>query len=532
MHPALFNFAADVIDRQAAQADKEALVWCDAAGAEKRYLYSEIADRSARLASSLARLGVGKGDRVIIMLPRIPQWQIATVACLRLGAVVVPCIEMLTAKDIDYRVRKAGAKAVITTTAQTGKFAGLADVAPVRIAFAGAGGGAEGWLDFVDLVRAGDPGFPAARVAADDPAILYFTSGSTGQPKGVLHAARGLWHWRKSAFDWLDLKPQDLIWCTADTGWSKAGTSILFGPWSCGSAVLFHDGPFDPRRRLELIEKYRVTVFCAAGTEILRLLDQPIDRFDLSALRRTVSAGEAVPEPAAQGWLAATGLTIAEAYGQTETLMSLGHLPGTPRKPQSMGVPLAHCELSVIDESGAPLGDGEVGELAIRAPNPQFMLGYWQDPERTAACYVENAGGLWFRTGDRALRDADGHYFHRGRNDDVINSSGYRIGPAEVEDVLLTHAAVAEAGVVGAPDPHRGEIVVACVVLRPGHAASGELARALQDHVKAQTAPYKYPRAVRFIDAMPKTLTGKVQRNVLREQVAALAAGGTLSHHD
>lgn len=517
MHPAAFNFAADVIDRQAELADKEALVWCDAAGAEARFLYSDIAAASTRLGSSLARLGVAKGDRVVIMLPRIPQWQIATVACLRLGAVVVPCIEMLTASDVEYRVRRAGAAAVITTAAQAGKFAPLTDIAPIRVAI----GAADGWLDFAELLAAGDPGFPPAPVAADDPAILYFTSGSTGHPKGVLHAARGLWHWRKSAIDWIDLKPDDLIWCTADTGWSKAGTSILFGPWSCGSAVLLHDGPFDPRRRLELLERYRVTVFCAAGTEILRLLDQPIGQFDLSALRRAISAGEAVPEPAARGWQAATGLTIAEAYGQTETLMSLGHLPDTPVKPLSMGLPLAHCQLAVIDERGAPLPDGEVGELAIRAPNPQFMLGYWQDPERTAACYVDNAEGTWFRTGDRALRDVDGHYFHHGRNDDVINSAGYRIGPAEVEDVLLTHPAVAEAGVVGAADAERGEIVVACLVLRPGHAPSDELVRELQDYCKAQTAPYKYPRAVRFIDTMPKTLTGKIQRNLLRDRVRA-----------
>lgn len=518
MHPATFNFGGDVIDRIAEDADKEALIWCNAAGAERRFLFSDIAEKSARLGSSLSRLGVCKGDRVIVMLPRVPEWQLAMVACLKIGAIAVPCIEMLTAKDVEYRVRRSGAKAVITSAAQTPKFAALHAAIPVRVAV---GDPIDCWHDVESLMTSGDSAFAPVRVEAEDPAILYFTSGSTGHPKGVLHAARGIWHWRHSAVEWLDLKRDDLIWCTADTGWSKAGTSILFGPWSCGSAALFYDGPFDAMRRLELLEKYCVTVFCASGTEILRLLDQPIDKFDVSALRRTVSAGEAVSEPAVRGWQRATGMVIAEAYGQTETLMSLGHRQETLRKPQAMGIPIANNELAIIDERGSPLNADEVGELAIRAPNPQIMLGYWDDQERTESCYLHTQDGCWFRTGDRAERDTDGHFFHRGRNDDVINSSGYRIGPAEVEDVLLAHPAIAEAAVVGAPDAERGELVVACIVLRPGHVASAELADELKRFVKAQTAPYKYPRAVHFMDSLPKTLTGKVQRNVLRTELAS-----------
>ena len=519
-HPDHFNFGADVVDQLARTGDKPALIWASADGSERRFNFSDIARQSARLASSLAKAGVRKGDRVIVMLPRIPEWQLAMVACLKLGAVAVPCIEMLTAKDIAYRVARAEPVAAITTAAQTGKFAGLGDSVPVRVSVGEEGG----WLSFDALIEAGDPDFAPAAVAAEDPAILYFTSGSTGHPKGVLHAARALFHWRHSAVEWLALRPEDTIWCTADTGWSKAGTSILFGPWSCGACVLFYDGPFDPTERLRLIERHGVTVFCASTTELLRLVDQPVSEFNLSRLRRTVSAGEALNEVAVTRWRDATGHPVAEAYGQTESLMSVGYHEGQDYRPGSMGVALAHNEVAVIDEVGRALPPGMIGELAIRAPNPQLMSGYWRDPDRTAECYLDGVDGLWFRTGDQAERDAEGFFYHRGRRDDVINSSGYRIGPAEVEEVLLAHPAVAEVAVVGAPDAARGEIVVAYVVLRPGYTAEETVAKALQDFVKSQTAPYKYPRSVRFIAALPRTQTGKTQRNLLRDQARAEAA--------
>ena len=516
MHPAEFNFGADVIDRLADTADKSALIAVTADGQESRFNFSDIALLSAKLGSSLARSGLKKGDRVIVMLPRIPEWQIALVACLKLGAIAVPCIEMLTDKDVAYRAARAKVTAAITTASQTSKFASVAADIPIRVSI----GMADGWLEMSELLNNGDTALTPTRVGAEDPAILYFTSGSTGLPKGVVHPARALYHLRHSAVEWLALTADDLMWCTADTGWSKAGTSILFGPWSCGSCVLFYNGPFDALQRLRLLQKYGVTVFCASATELLRLLDQPMREFDLSQLRRTVSAGETLSEVAIAGWRQATGLTIAEAYGQTESLMLVGYRSGTDRKPYSMGKALAHNELAIIDDTGRLLPPGTVGELAIRAPNPQFMLGYWEDPDRTEASYIDGPDGRWFRTSDRAEMDADGYFYHRGRRDDVINSSGYRIGPAEVEDVLLAHPAVAECAVVGAPDAARGEIVVAFIVLRPGVPADETLARTLQDFVKSQTAPYKYPRDVRFIGELPKTLTGKIQRNVLREQLA------------
>ncbi|HTH29543.1 MAG TPA: acyl-CoA synthetase [Sphingobium sp.] len=513
-YPATFNFGGDVVDHIARTADKPALIWANAAGDERRFLFSDIARLSACLASSLQARGVKKGDRVIVMLPRIPEWQIAMVACLKLGAIAIPCVDMLTPKDIVHRIKRAEVNAVITTAVQTPKFADMLDHLPVRIAV----GDADGWESAGGLIDEGDPQFAPVTVDAEDPVLLYFTSGSTGQPKGVLHAARGLYLWRHSATEWLDLKPEDIMWCTADTGWSKAGTSILFGPWSRGSGVFFYDGPFEPAERLRLIERHGVTVYCGSSTELFRVLSEDMTRYDLSRLRRTVSAGETLSSIVTRRWLEATGHVVFEAYGQTESLMSLGYTPATPYRQGSTGKPLAHNDVAVIDGTGRPLPPGQEGEIAVRAPNPQLMLGYWQDPERTAACYLDGPDGRWFVTGDRAEMDADGYFFHRGRGDDLINSAGYRIGPAEVEDALLLHPAVAEVAVVGAPDEARGEIVCAFVVLKAGYDPGDALVRELQESVKAITAPYKYPRAIRFVRELPKTLTGKLQRHVLRER--------------
>ena len=510
--PDFFNFGAEVVDHIARTADGPALIWASAEGGEAHYRFSDIARLSAQLASAMATAEIAKGDRVIVMLPRIPEWQIAMVACLKLGAVPVPCVEMLTAKDVADRVARSGARTVITRASHIPKFDSVAD----RILLCIAVGDAPGSEKFHALLETGDPDFVPALVAADDPAVLYFTSGSTGQPKGVLHAARALCFWRNSAVEWLNLGRGDIIWCTADTGWSKAGTSILFGPWSCGACVLFYDGPFDPAARLALIERFGVTVYCATNTELARVLDADVARFDLSRLRRTVTAGEALSPVVADRWLDKVGHRIAESYGQTETLMTIGMSPGAQYKPGSTGRALPGNLVAVIDEAGRPMPPGEEGDLALRLPNPQLMLGYWEDAERTTACFRDGTNGQWFVTGDRGFADSEGYFFHRGRSDDVINSAGYRIGPGEVEDALLAHPAVAEAAAVGVPDAARGEVVAAFVVLRSGHSASAALEREIQDSVKATTAPYKYPRIVRFVTEFPRTPTGKLQRNVLR----------------
>jgi acyl-coenzyme A synthetase/AMP-(fatty) acid ligase len=512
--PDRFNFGVDVVDRIAREADGPALIAVDQDGRERRYDYSDIARLSDGLASALRARGVGKGDFVIVMLPRIPEWQISVVAALKLGAIPIPCIEMLTAKDLDYRVRNSGARAAICRADHVAKFAGLADMLDVRVSV----GAADGWDEFETAIAGAPGGFEAAAIAAEDPAIMYYTSGSTGNPQGVLHASRGLYSWWVSAAYWLDLRRGDVIWCTADTGWSKAGTSILFGPWARGACSLFYDGPFDPLERLRLLERYRVNVYCAPATELVRVAEQDVAAFDLTALRQTVSAGEAVSPVIAERWRAATGMPISEAYGQTESLMIVLNYPGETVKPGSMGRPSPGSRIEIIDAAGTILPAGEEGDIALLTPNPQLMLGYWQEPERTQGCFVDGPDGRWYLTGDRGARDEDGYIWYRGRLDDIINSAGYRIGPTEVENALLDHPDVAECAVVGKPDAARGEIVKAFVVLRAGREGTDELVKALQEHCRTLTAPYKYPREIAFIEALPKTLTGKIKRRELRDK--------------
>lgn len=512
--PATFNFGADVVDYWARDPDRLALVWENAAGESRTYTFAEMARLTNRFANMLARHGVGRGDRVVVMMPRRPEWQIALVGCLKLGAVPIPCIEMLTPRDLAYRIDNSGACAVVCRAEQTPKLDGIGASARVRISL----GAAEGWLDLEAEMAGSAESFAPVRTGADEPVIIYYTSGSTGHPKGVTHAARALHAWRIGAHYWLGLSDGDRIWCPADTGWSKAGTSILFGPWSQGATSFFYDGPFEPRRRLELLAKHRINVFCAPSTELFRIVNEEIDLFDLSALKRTVSAGEAVSPPVAAAWKKATGLDVVEAYGLTESLMNVLNYPGERLIPGSMGRPQPGLDMDIVDDRGHRLPPGEEGHIALLTPHPQLMLGYWRDPERTAKVFVDGPDGRWFITGDTGTKDADGYFFYTGRSDDVINSAGYRIGPLEVENALLEHPSVQECAVVPSPDAERGEIVKAYVVLREGFEPDDALARELQEHVKAITAPYKYPRAVAFIAELPKTMTGKILRRALRDR--------------
>ena len=511
--PETFNFGTDVVDAWAEERDGLALVWENERGDAAAFRYSDMARLSNRMASALAEAGVVKGDRVIVMLPRIPEWQIALVACLKIGAVAVPCIEMLTERDLAYRVTNADARAVVCRREHVGKFAEVNDKVAIRIAV----GGAPGWRDWAEALEAGSDRFNAAKVGIEDAALMYYTSGSTGHPKGVLHASRALYAWRMQAYMWLDLMPDDRIWCTADTGWSKAGTSVIWGPWSAGACAFLYDGPYVPSDRLRLLSKHHISVFCASSTEILRLASERTDAYDLAALRRTVSAGEAVNPIAAERWTRATGCEVAEAYGQTEALMMVLNYPSEPVHFGSMGRPQPGLDVAIVDDHGLRQPDGVEGHVALLTPCPQLMLGYWRDPERTEACFVTGPEGRWYLSGDRASRDGDGYFWYKGRADDLINSAGYRIGPLEVENALLEHPAVLECAVVPSPDRERGEIVKAFVVLKGGHEPGEEMARELQNHVKAVTAPYKHPRAVEFIDDIPKTATGKIRRRTLKD---------------
>lgn len=531
--PETFNFGTDVVDAWAADETRNAaapaLIWCDASGGARSYSFAEIAALTDRLAAALGRRGVRPGDRVMVMLPRIPAWQLAMVAVLKLGAVAIPCVTMLTAKDIDYRLANSDASAVITTVSEIDKFAS-APTNTLRIAVEPAGAepdvwSPDGWLAFDRLLTEDAAEFRAATVRAEDPALIFYTSGSTGLPKGVTHASRALHAWRGSAEHWLDLAQDDVMFCTADTGWSKAGTSILFGPWSRGSTVLFYDGPFDPEYRLELIARHGVTVYCAAATELRRLVALDLTGRTLPKLRLTVSAGESLNPPVLEAWKVMTGKPVLEAYGLTETLMLVANYRDTEVRSGAMGRALPGVELDLITSEGQLAGPGQTGQIALRLPSAHLMLGYWRDPERTASTRMSVNGQDYFLTGDNARADDDGYLYYEGRADDVINSAGYRIGPQEVENALIEHPMVREAAAVPSPDEERGEVVKAFVVLHEGFEGSDALARELQDFVKRLTAPYKYPRRIEFIADLPKNPVGKIQRRELRLREFAARQG-------
>jgi acetyl-CoA synthetase len=499
------NFARDLLARRDPAA--LALIELRRDGSRRTWSFAEVDDASARLAGSLAGLGVGRGDVVMTLIGNRPEWVLAMLACFRIGAVVLPCTEQLRAKDLRLRI-DATAPALILADAR--------DEAELRAAGASVGNGTATASTQEPLVRllpdagllAGEPAGPV-ELAASDPCLITFTSGTAGEPKAVVHAQRYLQGQATQARHWLDPRAGELVWCTAASGWSKSARNVFIAPWLCGAAALLHDARFDPAERLELLARERVSVLCMAPTEY-RVIAKRATLGELPRLRAMVAAGEALNPEVLRAWHEATGLHIRDGYGQTETGQVTGAPLGQEPRPGSMGRPLPGVEVN-IDE----------GELTLAPESvPTFFLGYLGEHVRRAADGSWNARdrraqGPW-RTGDR-VREEDGWLYFEGRGDDVIVSAGYRIGPFEVESALVSHPAVAEAAAVAAPDDERGAVVRAVVVLREGE-PSAELARELQEHVKRVTAPYKYPRIVDFVAELPKTASGKVKRAQLREQ--------------
>jgi acyl-coenzyme A synthetase/AMP-(fatty) acid ligase len=512
--PETFNFGHDVVDAQAARRDKPALIWCNAQGQERHFNFSDIRRISNQYANLLTRHGLKKGDRVIVMLPRIPEWQLAIVACMKIGAIPIPCIEMLTSKDVEFRVKDSGAIAAITTSTNIDKFS-RCDALTIRVSIEETM--AAQWLP-LNLSEQESTDFSCAVLTSEEPALLYYTSGSSGHPKGVLHATRGIYTWRLSAAWWQTLVEDDIKWCTSDTGWAKAGTGILFGPWSRGSCVFFYDGKFDARERLQLLERYKISVFCAPATEFRHLVNENLAEVDLSVLRLSVSAGETVNPEIVHQWKALSGSELLDGYGQTETLMTVLNYPCLPVKPGSMGQPIPGTHFEILSDDNVILGPNQVGHLSMRLPNPQFMLGYWNNPKRTQESIRTIDDVDYWLTGDLSSRDEQGYLFYAGRSDDMISSAGYRIGPTEVENALIEHPAVTESAVVASPDAQRGEVVKAFVVLHPDYVPSEALVKTLQQHVQQHTAPYKYPRRIEFVASLPKNPSGKIMRRVLRDQ--------------
>jgi acetyl-CoA synthetase/medium-chain acyl-CoA synthetase len=519
--PETFNFGRDVIDRFAEDPARPALLWRNAEGAERRMSFADVARGSDRFAGLLADRGVTPGQPVMVMLPKVPEWQLVLVGSLKAGALAIPCASILRPKDIAYRAQHSGAVAVVTTREQAAAVDAVRGELPnLRHRFVlsdGRGAPPDGWTDLSDALEgAPDAGGGAVSTRACDPALVYYTSGTTGPPKAVLHDHGYTFAQRYTGRFWHGLREGDRLWTTSDTGWAKAAYGVIFGPWSEGSEVFLYDGRFDARRELELLADVSPHVFCAPPTEFRMLVKEKLSDFSFPHLRECVSAGEPLNPEVIRAWRDATGLSIRDGYGQTESILLVANYPGVPLRPGSMGLPMPGHDVEVIDDAGLPLPTGEVGDIAVRGRPPGLFAGYWKDEDASARC----RRGDWYVTGDRALRDEDGYFWFVARADDVIISAGYRIGPFEVESALVEHPDVVEAAAVAAPDSERGAIVAAYVVVREGVRGDAELTRRLQEQVKTTTAPYKYPRVIEFVEALPKTVSGKIRRVELRERAA------------
>jgi acyl-coenzyme A synthetase/AMP-(fatty) acid ligase len=478
------NFALDVVEKT--PANTPALLELARDGRRREWSFGEVSDRSARLAGTLTRHGITRGDLVMTLIGNRPEWVLTMVACFRIGAVALPCNEQLRAKDLRLRLDSARPKLIVADERNLNELSSARPDCEV--------------LSIPDEMLYDATPAPAVDLEPTDPCLITFTSGTTGEPRGIVHGQRYLPGQRLQAEHWLDARPGDLVWCTAASGWSKSARNVFIAPWIRGATALVHDARFDPAQRLEILATESVNVLCMAPTEY-RVIAKRAAIKPLPALRGFVAAGEALNPEVLRAFHEATGIDIRDGYGQTETGQLTGMPLGHPVRPGSMGRALPGVELVVED-----------GELVLRDPasDPTFFVGHL---DGTPA--PDHAP---WRTGDRVQQDEEGYLYFVGRADDLIISAGYRIGPFEVESALVSHQAVAEAAVVGAPDDERGSVVRAVVVLRDGYAPSPDLVADLQNHVKQETAPYKYPRIVDFATELPKTASGKIRRAALRAQ--------------
>lgn len=522
--PAHFNFAIDVIGKWAEDPNKLAMLWLGQNGEERSITYAQFAERSSRAANAFLALGIQKGDCVLVMLPRIPEWWETVLGLMKIGAVPIPCTTLLTAKDIQFRAEVADVRGFITDAEGAAKFDAVREQCPtIRFTVLVDASERPNWTNYRQITAHAASTYTGPKTKSDDPCLIYFTSGTVGYPKMVLHtqASYPIGHTITAKY-WLDLHEDDLHWNLSEMGWAKAAWSNLFGPWTMGAAMFIQDarGKFNAIETLEMLNKYAISTLCAPPTAYRMLvLDEPMAYLKANppkALRHCVGAGEPLNPEVIRAWQQNTGLTIRDGYGQTETVLICANFPPLAIKPGSMGKPSPGFKLSIIDHDGVELPANKEGDIAVSLvpERPLWMFKeYWRNPEATKAC----VRGDWYITGDRAYKDEDGYFWFVGRADDVIISAGYRIGPFEVESALKEHPAVAESAVIASPDQMRGEIVKAYVILAPGYQPSPTLATGLQDYVKKVTAPYKYPREIEFVESLPKTISGKIRRVELRE---------------
>jgi len=523
--PDNFNFAYDVVDEIAAKSpDKVAIVWCDEKGNEATFTFGQLKYYSDKAANFFTKVGVGKGDPVMLILKRRYEFWFAILALHKIGAICIPATHLLTAKDIIYRNNAADIKMIVCV----GEDEVIKHVeesmsqSPSLKAVALVGGSKEGWYDFNKEVEEASPDFarPTEDKATknDDIMLLYFTSGTTGMPKMVRHNfTYPLGHIITAKY-WQNVEDGGLHLTVADTGWAKAVWGKIYGQWLAGAAVFVYDyDKFVPKDLLNIISKYGITTFCAPPTIYRFFIKEDLTKFDLSKLKYCVVAGEPLNPEVYNQFYKATGIKLMEGYGQTELTVVLGTFPWMQPKPGSMGKPSPEYEVDIVDENGKSCEIGEEGQIVIRTGKniPVGMFGgYYRDEALTKKVWHDDV----YYTGDMAWKDEDGYFWFVGRADDVIKSSGYRIGPFEVESALLEHPAVLECAITAVPDPIRGQIVKATVVLTKNYTPSDALVKELQDHVKKVTAPYKYPRIVEFVDELPKTISGKIRRVEIRER--------------
>ncbi|XP_017705364.1 PREDICTED: acyl-coenzyme A synthetase ACSM5, mitochondrial isoform X2 [Rhinopithecus bieti] len=527
--PEYFNFAHDVLDvwsrleEAGHRPPNPAFWWVNGTGAEIKWSFEELGKQSRKAANVLeGACGLQPGDRMMLVLPRLPEWWLVSVACMRTGVVMIPGVTQLTEKDLKYRLQASRAKSIITSDSLAPRVDAISPECPslqTKLLVSDSDS-RPGWLNFRELLREAPTEHNCLRTKSRDPLAIYFTSGTTGAPKMVEHSqsSYGL-GFVASGRRWVALTESDIFWNTTDTGWVKAAWT-LFSAWPNGACIFVHELPrVDAKVILNTLSTFPITTLCCVPTIFRLLVQEDLTRYQFQSLRHCLTGGEALNPDVREKWKRQTSVELYEGYGQSETVVICANPKGMKIKSGSMGKAFPPYDVQIVDDEGNVLPPGEEGNVAIRIRPTRpfcFFNCYSDNPEKTAA----SEQGDFYITGDRARMDKDGYFWFMGRNDDVINSSSYRIGPVEVESALAEHPAVLESAVVSSPDPIRGEVVKAFIVLTPDYSShdTEALTRELQEHVKRVTAPYKYPRKVAFVSELPKTVSGKIQRSKLRSQ--------------